>query len=91
MGMLFVANFVGALIAAAGILIGSRWGWVLGFLVAGGSLVGNILSRTIGLSGMEIEKWLDPYGTLSIILEVIFFVLLIQKAPWKGEMQRSSG
>jgi hypothetical protein len=90
LGMLFAANFVGAIIAAVGIYRGSLWGWILGFLVAAGSLAGYILSRTVGLPGMEIEEWLDPYGMLSVLLEVIFFVLLIQKSPWKGAMQSTS-
>jgi hypothetical protein len=89
-GMLFAANFVGAIIAAVGIYRGSLWGWVLGFLVAAGSLVGYILSRTVGLPGMEIEEWLNPYGMLAAVLELIFFVLLVQKAPWKGVVQSMS-
>ena len=87
MGMLFAANFVGAIIAAVGIYRVSLWGWILGFFVAAGSLVGYILSRTVGLPGMEIESWLDPYGMLSLVLEVIFFALVIQRVPWKGVMQ----
>jgi len=90
MGMLFIVNFVGAIVAAVGIYRGSLWGWILGLLVAGGSLVGYILSRTVGMPGMEIESWLDPYGMVSILLEVIFIVLLIQKAPWKGAVQSTS-
>jgi hypothetical protein len=90
MGMLFAANFVGAIIAAVGIYRGSLWGWLLGFLVAAGSLVGYILSRTVGMPGMEIEEWLDPYGMLSLLLEIVFIALLVQKAPWKGAVQSAS-
>jgi len=90
MGMLFAANFVGAIIAAVGIYRGSLWGWILGILVAAGSLIGYILSRTIGLPGMEIESWLDPYGMLSLLLEIIFFALVVRKAPWKGAEQHST-
>ena len=90
MGMLFAANFVGAIIAAVGIYRGSNWGWILGFLVAAGSLAGYILSRTVGLPGMEIEEWLDPYGVVSLVLEAVFIVLIVQRAPWKGAMQRAS-
>ncbi len=87
LGMLFAANFVGAIIAAIGIYRDSLWGWILGFLVAAASLLGYFLSRTVGLPGMEIESWLDPYGVLSLLLEAIFIVLVIQKAPWKGAVQ----
>ena len=90
MGMLFAANFVGAIIAAVGIYRGSLWGWILGFLVAAGSLVGYILSRTVGMPGMEIEAWLDPYGVLSLVMEVIFIALVVQKVPRKGAVQSAS-
>jgi hypothetical protein len=40
-GWLFLANGVGAVVAAVGIHRGERtWGWGLGVLVAGGALVG---------------------------------------------------
>jgi hypothetical protein len=90
MGMLFAANFVGAILAAIGVYRGSLWGWVLGFFVAGGSLLGYFLSRTVGLPGMQIESWLNPLGIMSLVAELAFFVLIIQKAPWKGLVQNSS-
>ncbi len=90
MGMLFAANFVGAIIAAVGIYRNAFWGWIFGFLVAAGSLLGYFLSRTVGLPGMEIENWLDPYGILSLILEIVFIALIIQKAPWRGAIQSIS-
>ena len=33
---------------------------------------------------MEIEAWLDPFGVLALLLEVLFIGLLIQKSLWKG-------
>jgi hypothetical protein len=84
LGMLFAASFFGAVVAAVGIFRGSIWGWVLGFLVAAGSFVGFILSRTLGLPGMNIETWLNPFGIVSLFMEVVFFALVIFKAPWKG-------
>ena len=35
-GVGFVVNFIGALVAAVGIYRDALWGWLLGFLVAGG-------------------------------------------------------
>jgi hypothetical protein len=40
-GVLYLANFFGALAAAVGIYRGKRWGWALGFLVAGGAFAGS--------------------------------------------------
>jgi hypothetical protein len=72
-GYLFLANFVGALAAAVGIYRGKRWGWSLGLLVAIGSFVGYVISRTVGLPGLPVEEeWLEPLGVLSMIVEVMF-------------------
>jgi len=82
MGLLFAINFLAAIIAALGILRREVWGWVLGLVIAAGSIIGYILSRTVGLPGMEIEAWLQPMGLLSLIVEGIFFVLVIMMKPW---------
>jgi hypothetical protein len=74
-GLLFVANGAGAAVAAFGIYRGVKsWGWGLGLLVAGGALVAYILSRTIGLPGLEAEPdaWFEPLGLASLIAEGLF-------------------
>jgi Na+/proline symporter len=73
LGFLFLANFLGALLASVGIYRGNRWGWVLGLLVAGGAFVGYVISRTAGLPGLGVEEeWLEPLGVLSLIVEALF-------------------
>ncbi|HEX4628764.1 MAG TPA: hypothetical protein VH137_08240 [Gemmatimonadales bacterium] len=79
-GTLFVAQGLGALVAAVGIYRDQRgWGWFLGVLVAGGALVGYVLSRTVGLPGLppEPEAWLEPMGVASLIVEGLFVVLFV--------------
>jgi uncharacterized membrane protein YfcA len=72
-GVLYLANFFGALAAAVGIYRGKRWGWVLGWLVAGGALAGYLISRTVGLPGLPVEtEWLEPLGVLSLVVEGLF-------------------
>jgi hypothetical protein len=75
-GLLFVANGIGAIIAAIGIYRGARkWGWGLGLLVAVGAIIGYIISRTIGLPGLEIDPhWSEPLGVASLIVEGLFTV-----------------
>jgi hypothetical protein len=47
-GLLFVANGVGAVVAAVGVYHDrADWGWLLGALVAGGAVLGYALSRTV--------------------------------------------
>jgi len=76
-GLLFLANFFGALTAAIGIYRGHSWGWSLGAVVAGGAFAGYVISRTIGLPGMSVEEWLEPLGLLSLLVESLFIGLCL--------------
>src|SRR5215212_2691247 len=72
-GLLYLLNFFGALAAAVGIYRGNRWGWALGFLVAGGAFAGYVISRTVGLPGLPVKtEWLEPLGVLSLLVEGLF-------------------
>jgi len=82
MGYLFVANFFGALIAAFGIYHRQVWAWILGLLVAAGSIAGYIWSRTLGMPGMEHEEWFTPYGAGAMAVEGLF-TLLVFIRPWR--------
>jgi hypothetical protein len=80
LGFAFLANTIGALVAAA--LIGwggrfQRWGWLLGLLVTTGALVGYLVSRTAGLPGLpeDDSMWSSQLGILSLIAEIPFIVL----------------
>ena len=83
LGVLFVANFLGAVAAALGIYRGTGWGWGLGTLVAGGAFVMYVLSRVLGLPGLpdSEREWLDPLGIVSLHIEGLFMVL----AAWGPE------
>src|SRR5215210_80066 len=77
-GLLYLANFVGALTAAIGIYRGRSWGWALGALVSVGAFAGYVISRTIGLPGLGVEEeWLEPLGLLSLLVEALFVGLYV--------------
>jgi hypothetical protein len=77
-GLLYLANFFGALTAAIGIYRGRSWGWSLGALVAGGAFVAYVISRTVGLPGLGVEEeWLEPLGLLSLLVEALFVGLYV--------------
>jgi hypothetical protein len=84
-GLLFLANFFGALTAAIGVYRGHRWGWALGALVAGGAFAGYVISRTVGLPGLPVEEeWLEPLGVLSLMVEGLFlgaFLTIFARFP----------
>ena len=77
-GLLFVANGIGALVAAIGVYRDrADWGWLLGALVAGGAFLGYVLSRTVGLPGLpaEPEAWFEPLGVASLVVEAVFLIV----------------
>ncbi len=73
-GVGFVVNFVGALVAAVGIYRNALWGWLLGVVVAGGTLVLYAASRSVGLPGFEVAvgRWFGPLAIFSFIVEALF-------------------
>jgi uncharacterized membrane protein YfcA len=78
-GWLFYANGAGALAAAFGILSRKSWGWNLGFVIAACSLIGYVVSRTLGLPMIpaEPDAWLEPLGVASLATESVFVLLFL--------------
>lgn len=94
-GLLFVANGVGAIIAAFGIYRGAKgWGWWLGGLVAGSALLGYIISRTTGLPSLQPGEWVEPIGVASLVVEALYILLaayvLMVKVPINLDRQTTS-
>src|SRR5215210_2013539 len=79
LGVGFVVNLIGALVAAAGIYRDALWGWLLGALVAGGALVMYVVSRSVGLPGFEhaVGRWTGPLGVLSFVIEALFIAIFL--------------
>jgi len=84
LGYLFIANFLGGLVAAYGIYRQKAWGWGLGVLVSLGSLVGYVWSRTTGLPYLPPEEWLYPWGVTSILSEGLF-ILIVPLYAWASK------
>ena len=76
--MLFILNGVGALLAS-GLILRNRntAGWWLGMVVAAGAIVGYVMSRTIGLPGLDAEPdaWFETLGITSVLCEVVFIAI----------------
>ena len=89
-GVLFVLNAIGALIAAIGIVRGSRSAWTLGVVVAAGAFVSFVLSRTTGLPSYHETEW-EPLGILSLILEAgyLFVAARALAAPARTQRPRT--
>ena len=81
-GWLFYANGAAALLSAFCIYREKEsWGWNLGFLVAVGSFMGYVASRTIGLPLIpaEPDAWFEPLGIAALIAEGLFIAVFIKK------------
>jgi hypothetical protein len=71
LGLSFVAQFTICVLAAAGILLGSRFAWIIGALVSAATIVMYVISRTVGLPGQSGEGWLGWAGVVSTGSEII--------------------
>jgi len=77
LGLSFLLQFAVTLVAAAGILLDSRWAWGLGALVALGSIGMYVISRTVGLPGQSGEEWLEWSGVVAMTSEAVAFAATI--------------
>src|SRR5262249_23326633 len=79
LGLLFVANGLGAALALVGIVRHARWGWVIGVLVAGGAAIAYVWSRSVGLPSLpeDDSEWLDPLGLVALMSEGLFVLLAV--------------
>ena len=75
LGLLFAADFVGSVVAAVGVLLGRRWGWMLGAVISAGAFQAYFIDGTMGLPGMEPGGLLEPLGIAAKTLEALFLVL----------------
>lgn len=78
MGLLFVLNGISSLAAAYGIYKNQKWGWILGLLIAAGSIIGYAISRTVGMPNVAIKEWIEPIGILSLVVEALFSLLAVK-------------
>ncbi len=92
-GVLFVLSMIGAVIAAVGIHRDEGWGWGVGMLVAGGSFVAYLLSRTVGLPQFREATWaqaLEPMGIISLLIEGAFIWLAGSALALKPVLARAN-
>lgn len=78
MGLLFVLNGIGSLAAAYGIYKNKKWGWILGLLIAVGSIIGYAISRTVGMPNVAVKEWFEFIGILSLVVEALFSLMAIK-------------
>ncbi len=82
-GWLFVAIIVASL-AVASLLIRSddRRAWAAAGLIAGATIMGYVVTRTIGMpndGGDDIGNWTEPLGLASLMIEGIVVVLAVSR------------
>lgn len=80
-GVLFLVAAAGAVVSMYGIWKDQAWGWLLGIVVAGGSVVAYLASRTVGLPGFRENSWsefLEPSGLFSLVVEILFTIVAVR-------------
>lgn len=77
LGLSFLAHFAVALVAAAGVLLGSRVAWGLGALVSLAAIGLYVISRTVGLPGQSDEEWMEWSGVIAVTSEAIALVATV--------------
>ncbi len=77
LGILFLANALGAVAAVWGIIQHMVWGWLLGVLVAAGAMIAYIISRAVGLPGFANAPWFESIDVLSLIVEAAYVALAV--------------
>jgi hypothetical protein len=69
-----LANVLGAVVAALGIFLGHRWGWLLGIVIAVISVTLYIAQETVGLPGLP-KMWWEPSRLVALLVEGLFLVV----------------
>ena len=89
LGIMFLGAFLCSIIAAIGIYRkNSLWGWGIGALIALGSVIGYLLSRTVGLPISGVEQWGPFLGYLSLVVEIFFITLFIRTTEFNQLISR---
>ena len=82
-GWLFVGLIVASLaIAALLIRSDSRRAWAAAGLVAGATIAGYVITRTVGMPGdgaEDVGNWTEPLGLASLLLEGIVVALAVTR------------
>ena len=72
--LVYLANLLGAVVAAMAIWRDRRWGWLLGILVVALSFVLYMAQETIGLPGLP-KNWWEPSRIVSLLVEASFILV----------------
>jgi hypothetical protein len=78
LGVLFLANALGAVVAIGGIIRDMVWGWLLGVLVAGGAIIAYVVSRAVGMPGFANAPWFESIDVLALVVEAAFVAIAVK-------------
>lgn len=79
LGAGYVALIAASLIAIVMLAVGDRRRWVLAGLTAGSTLLGYVLTRTVGLPGStdDIGNWSEPLAVWAMVAELAVVVIAV--------------
>lgn len=70
-------NLVAALVAAVAIWRGTRWGWILGIVIAAVAIGLYLAQQTVGLPGLP-KNWVEPSRIVALVTQALFIALAIR-------------
>jgi hypothetical protein len=73
----YILEIAGILAAMLLLLNWAKTGWFLSLGVAGGPIIGYVLSRGPGLPDYtdDIGNWTEPLGVISLVVEGVLFII----------------
>lgn len=93
LGVVYLGLIGAALVMAGGLVRGAgrRW-WVGAAALAALTMVGYVLSRSVGLpaSTVDIGNWEEPLGLASLFVEAVVVVLSVYYLCVVGDSRRSA-
>ena len=69
-------NLVAALVAAVAIWRGTRWGWILGIVIASVAIGLYLAQQTVGLPGLP-KNWVEPSRIVALVIQALYIALAI--------------
>ena len=83
MAVMFIGLITASVILAAALLAGyrTREAWRIGAVLSALTILGYVLSRSVGLPQLEdhVGMWLDPWGVVALVSEAAFIALALRR------------
>jgi hypothetical protein len=60
---------------------GTRWGWILGIVIASVAIGLYLAQQTVGLPGLP-KNWVEPSRIVALVIQALFVALATRQLRW---------